>query len=457
MTLRKRLLSIVLVCGMVPACQSPESSGTIQQQSTTRRDQPGPRNTTVSAPPPVTYALCSENLPTTGQWKGDPVIQDINGDGIPDLAAHPRLGNGPHIWYGDGNGRWTEAFAGWEQRENSCGGGLVFKDVNGDDRLDLCIADHCRGIFVYLGDGEGGWTVATKNLFPADLVTTDLENQTFLGSEDLDVGDVNGDGFPDIIASASDESGISMYLGDGTGTNWTRRPGGLPDSAWANRVMLRDMNKDGVLDLVATHADGPRVWHNDGKGNWTAASTGLPEPVIRGLYTGIAVADMNGDGRLDIATANWVDGPEVYLQQSDNTWKKLPDVFPEMLGGAIGLEVADLDQDGNVDIVVSGQIANEPGYVRGVFALRGDGKGHFTYMEHNGLPKTGLMTTMGIALGDVNGDGLPDIAAGSGMTVERVPSGPKGPVVEPRLLMWCSQPTARSAALTSEGQNRQGR
>jgi len=379
------------------------------------------------------------------------LLQDINGDGLMDLAAHPRLGNGPHIWYGDGNGRWNEAFAGWEQHENSCGGGLVFKDVNGDDKVDLCIADHCRGLFVYLGDGKDGWTPATKNLFPSDLVTTDLENQTFLGAEDLDVGDVNGDGFFDIISTASDESGISMYFGDGTGRNWTRRPCDLPNKAWANRVMLKDMDKDGDLDVVASYADGPRVWHNDGRANWTNASTGLPEPVIRGLYTGIAVADFNEDGRLDIATANWVDGPEVYTQNANNTWQKLPDVFPQMMGGAIGLDVADLDLDGHVDIVVSGQMHNEPGFVRGVFAIRGDGQGNFTYMAYNGLPDTGLMTTMGIELGDVNGDGLPDIAAGSGMTVERVPTGPKGPAIEQHMIMWCSQPTARSAALTKGG------
>ncbi len=448
MTLHKRILATGLVCVSLSACRSPDSGAA--SMGTNGERMPAARRSTAPTPPPVMYSLCSKNLPTDGQWKGDPVLQDINGDGLLDLAAHPRLGNGPHIWYGDGQGGWTEAFSGWEQRENSCGGGLVFTDVNGDDHLDLCIADHCRGVFVYLGDGNGGWTPGVKNLYPADLVHEDAENETFLGAEDLDVGDVNGDGYPDLIVAASDESGISMYLGDGTGKNWTRQRTKLPTKGWANRIMLMDMDGDIDLDIVASYADGPRVWHNDGLGHWSDAWTGLPEPVIRGLYTGIAVADVNEDGRLDIATANWVDGPEVYIQHADATWEKLPDVFPQMLGGSIGLALGDLDQDGHQDIVVSGQMKNEPGFVRGVFALRGDGKGNWSYMAGNGLVERGLMTTMGIALGDVNGDGLPDIAAGSGMTVERVPSGPSGPSIAPRMIMWCSHVPTRAASLTSD-------
>lgn len=447
MMLRNKVVGLGLACSILSGCQSPDSGAS--HQANARQSTRRPAVTSTQAPPPVRYVLCSNNLPTDGQWKGDPVLQDVNGDGLTDLAALPRLGNGPHIWHGDGRGGWTEAFSGWEQHENSCGGGLVFTDVNGDGKLDLNVADHCRGLFVYLGNGGSDWNPVVKNMYPTDLTTTGVEGETFMGTEDLDVADVNGDGYPDIISSASDESGINVYFGDGTGKNWTRQADGLPKTAWANRVMVVDIDGDADFDVVAAYSDGPRVWHNDGTGKWTDASSGLPSPVIRGLYTGIDVADINEDGRLDIATANWVDGPEVYTQNADGSWQKLPDVFPQLMGGAIGLALGDLDADGHQDLVISGQKNSEPGYVRGVFALKGDGKGHFTYIEGNGLPPTGLATTMGIALGDVNGDGLPDIAAGSGMTVERVPQGPSGPVVPPHLMVWCSQAPARSASLTS--------
>ena len=60
------------------------------------------------------------------------------------------------------------------------------------------------------------------------------------------------------------------------------------------------MNGDGNRDIVAAYAAGPRVWLGDGKGSWREASQGLPAPEIHGLYWGIDVADLNGDGRIDL-------------------------------------------------------------------------------------------------------------------------------------------------------------
>ena len=107
----------------------------------------------------------------------------------------------------------------------------------------------------------------------------------------------------------------------------------LPENGWANRVKLADVNDDGHLDAVAAYSAGPRVWLNDGAGDWVPSIEGLPSPVMHGLFHGLDVADVNEDGRLDVIVANWVDGPEVYLQQSDGSWNKTPDVFPGMLGG----------------------------------------------------------------------------------------------------------------------------
>ena len=68
--------------------------------------------------------------------------------------------------------------------------------------------------------------------------------------------------------------------------------------------------------------------------------------MLKGIYNGLDVGDINGDGCMDFVTANWVDGPEIYLQQSDGSWKKTPDAFPELMGGAIGVALGDLDLDG---------------------------------------------------------------------------------------------------------------
>jgi hypothetical protein len=263
---------------------------------------------------------------------------------------------------------------------------------------------------------------------------------------------VNGDGNLDILAGSSSEGGIHLYLGDGTGREWNLTPVGLPLEGWANRVRLTDLNGDGAVDIVASRGEGPRCWHNDGKGNWIPASAGLPEPIIGGLYHGLDVGDVNQDGRVDIALANWIDGPEVYLQTEGGAWQKMPDVFPKMRGGAYGLALGDLDGDDRLDIVVSGRLKVEGGYVRGVFALHGTPDGSWQFVSNSGLPSTGLGKTTGVAIGDINGDGVADIAACSGLKIESVP-GPRKPVIAAHMMVWvgamgpgASEPIANASA-----------
>jgi hypothetical protein len=152
----------------------------------------------------------------------------------------------------------------------------------------------------------------------------------------------------------------------------------------------------------------------------------------------LAVADVNEDERPDIIVGNWVDGPEVHLQQADGSWRKTADVFPQMLGGAYGVAAGDLDQDGHLDLVVSGRLKREVGFVYGLFALRGDGRGRWTYLANSGLPDGGLPFTWGIALGDVNGDGVLDVAVGSGGIVATNPEHARAEIPA-GVLVWCTE------------------
>ncbi len=396
----------------------------------------------MSFPTRVKYSECTTGLPKSGMWKCDPIIMDINGDGALDLAAVARKGNGPHIWLGDGKGSWADTSPGLEMKDHSCGGGLCIEDINGDGRLDMVQADHCQGVFVYLGDEKGNWNVVVEDLYPRELVGPNEDDMPYVGSEDVDVGDVNGDGFADFVIGSSDGAGINVYIGDGSGRNWKRMATSLPAQGPTNRVMLSDIDGDGLLDLIASHAAGPRVWRGDGKGGWTETSKGLPAPVVNGLYRGLAVGDVNEDGRLDLVSANWIDGPEVYLRQEDGSWFKTPDVFPEMLGGAVGIAMGDVDGDGHLDIVVSGRLTLEVGFVYGVFLLHGDGRGNWNWSEGSGLPTTGLAFTWGVTLGDVDANGVLDIAAGSGGIVGTAP-GPTEPSTPTRLLIWCGELQAK--------------
>ena len=311
-------------------------------------------------------------------------------------------------------------------------------DVNDDGHVDIAIADHCQGVFVYLGDGQGNWEAVVRELFPRPLMARDADKYLYVGAEDISMGDVNGDGFPDLIAGSSDDGGINLYLGDGTGRNWEWVSSGLPTSGWANRVLFAEINGDGVIDVVASKSEGVRVWIGDGQGGFSEAFVGLPTPIVRGLYTGIAIGDVNEDGLVDIAAANWVDGPEVYLQQSDGSWKKTADVFPDRLGGASGLALGDVDGDGHEDMVLSGRLTQDVGYVYGVYLLRGDGRGGWVHAPNRGLPETGLAFTFGVAVGDFDHDGTLDIAAGSGGVVASS-TGRSEPIIPSRLLVWSTR------------------
>lgn len=369
-------------------------------------------------------------------WKSDPAVADVNGDGHLDIGGLPRLGTGPRVFLGNGAGAWTESSQGLAY-DRSCGGGLEFVDISGDGKLDLVAADHCQGIYVYLGDGTGKWTKVVEQLHPA--IEEGKIVSMYSGSEDLTVGDINGDGYLDIVAGGSDESGINAYLGDGSGRNWSISSAGLPSEEWANRITLRDMNGDGALDILAGYSRGPRIWLNDRAGSWKYASESFPSPVVHGLYSSMEVGDINKDGILDIATANWVDGPEVYLGQGDGAYRRQGSEFPELEGGSVGLRMADMDRDGNLDLVVIGRMRQEGGTSRGVFLLYGDGTGKFRFDRTLGLPEVGLGALAGVTVADLNGDGSLDILVGGGLISETVLN-PTEPVVAQKLIAWCSHP-----------------
>ncbi len=377
-------------------------------------------------PETLRFTLAADGLPADGHWKGVPVLADVNADGFLDLAAHLRLGDGAGVWLGDGQGSWTDVSKGLLVEEGSCGGGVDLGDINRDGHLDLAVADHCNGVYVFLGDGQGRWRQTTGALNPsiaAEVPEDDLN--IFTGAEHLAVGDVNQDGFLDLVVSASDRGGFAVYLGDGTGTNWEETGvDGLPSAydpenkdiqrgGWATKFLLQDINGDGIVDVAASYYAGPRVWRGDGKGWWQPWSNGLPKPVVGGLFWGIAAGDINHDGRVDLLVGNRINGPEVFLQNADGSWQRTPDVMPSMQGGALAVALGDLDGDGYLDMVVGGRITRHRNSRFGLFVLRGDGQGSWTELA-TGLPRDGLEVPWGIAVGDVNNDGRLDLAVTTG-------------------------------------------
>ncbi len=398
------------------------------------------------------FSLAAKGLPTEGRWKSDPVLRDINHDGRMDLASHLRLGDGPKIWLGDGRGNWTDNSRGLSLLDNStCGGGIDFGDINRDGQDDLAVADHCSGTYVFLADGQGRWKLPKAELISAIAEKNKPEDiNPYVGAEFLALGDINEDGSLDLVVSASDRGGFSVFLGDGSGSNWKEQSGdGLPSAddsvekdpqmgGWTTRFLLRDMNGDGHLDVAASHYTGPRVWLGDGKGHWKFGSKGLPSIKSQGALWGIAAGDVNKDGRQDLLVANTDEGPQLFLQQQDGSWQMTPEILPKIKGGAQAVALGDLDRDGNLDMAVGALLGEDMNSPFGLFVLRGDGKGGWAEWEDTGLPQNGLEVIWGMALGDVNEDGRPDLAVTTGSS-RPLPKSDVTAKTLPRVQVWLNE------------------
>jgi len=286
-------------------------------------------------------------------------IGDFDGNGVGDLAVvNEGFQNGPStvsVLLGRPNGSFRSPV-------NLGAGifptGLTLADFNGDGNLDVAVSNIPPGqeegnIWIYLGDGAGGFAQAPGSPFDAGQTPTWLA-----------AGDLNGDGNQDLVTTNWDPCLVSVFLGHGDGT-FTSAPGSPYQGPMGDAsVVLADFNGDGNLDAATGDLE-----HDSGAvmlGNGTGALQ-LLATYPTGQYTvQIVSADFNGDGNPDLATAN-------------------RGTFPANQNG--------------------------PPFTSSVSVLLGDGTGHFpTAISVPMGSGQAAKAPTGIAVGDFDRDGLPDLA-----------------------------------------------
>jgi hypothetical protein len=174
---------------------------------------------------------------------------------------------------------------------------IALADFNADGHLDLVTANFGDNtVTVRLGNGSGSFGAG------ASFAT---------GTNPLDVkpGDVNGDGNLDIVTANRNDNSVSVLLGNGAGS-FTAAVGS-PVTVGANptSVALGDVDKDGKLDMAVANYSGPNVTLL--KGDGTGGFTTLGSPITLGTGTGpasVVLADVSGDGNLDLITSNQTSG-----------------------------------------------------------------------------------------------------------------------------------------------------
>lgn len=213
------------------------------------------------------------------------------------------------------------------------------------------------------------------------------------------IGDLNGDGKPDLALAAQYAYGVSLLMGAGDGSFGAAA--NVPATGTPYAVVIGDFNANGVPDLAtASGTNWASVMLGTGGGAFGAASTWTTGATNRHLAT----QDVNGDGKLDLVVANYgANSVSVLLGNGDGTFAPKADFTTG--SGPYSVAIADLNGDGKRDLAVANL------NVHTVSVLLGNGSGGFG-------TKTDFATgnsPISVTLGDVNADGHPDaLVANSG-------------------------------------------
>jgi len=288
-------------------------------------------------------------------------------------------------------------------------------DLNGDGKPDLAVIANLI-LFVALGNGDG--TFQSPQSYGTGLVSP----------EGITIADLNGDGRLDLVVSGCGAScspgDVAVLLGNGDGTF---KPGVLYNSGgWvSSSVAVADVNLDGKADLVVENlCSTTRCTAHGTLGVLLGNGDGTFKPVVlydTGGYnsSGLAIADVNGDGSPDLLVANGCSASGcgtqdqnrqvgVLLSKGDGTF--LP-VANYASGGyrADSISAIDLNGDGVLDLVVGNQCITA-GCPFGTDSSGGVllGKGDGTFQPATSYDAGGTLAP-GLVVADVDGDGKPDL------------------------------------------------
>jgi len=325
-------------------------------------------------------------------------LGDLNGDGKPDLVTTSYYEDKVSILLGDGMGNFSPSSTLTTGARPSA---VAIRDFNGDGKLDLAVTrDFSTTVSILLGTGTGSFSAPTNFT---------VGNNPLV----LVVADFNNDGKLDLATGNDGSNTISILLGDGNGGFAPVTP--LPGIR-ATSMVATDLNHDGKLDLAISNTANNKltIVLGNGNGGFGAANNFDGGSQLKA----IGAADFNGDGHQDIVVTNYSDAntPAFVAMLLGNGAGSFGAATKfSVPSGPFSIAVADLNGDGYFDVATANANQNSSN----ISVLLGDGGGNL------GVPtnfNTGTLPNAVVAR-DVNLDGVPDLVVTSSPNVATLLNG----------------------------------
>jgi flagellin-like hook-associated protein FlgL len=307
-------------------------------------------------------------------------VGDIDGDGNVDIVANKTDALGVVYFYrGNGDGTFLHPVQ-YALSDNNNINKISLADFNGDGRLDIITAQDSGRLSVLLANSGSATFRAPVSYAIAAGGASPI---------DIQIRDLNGDGVLDVVTADSISSSVSVLFGNSNGSFSSGRSFAV--GAAPTAITIQDFNGDGIMDLAASTSSGFSILIGNSNGSYAARTQ-----FSAGVTPDIIAYDFNGDGIQDLALGSDGNRIKIQLGNGDGTFR----VSGSYVGGPDdnrSLVVNDFNGDGVMDLafVFSGNSAA---------IMWGNSDGSFR-------ARTFLwgQSTVGISTGDFNNDGIPDI------------------------------------------------